>query len=47
MKIARSLDDTPNFKIHRRISKLLWMIGTHTLSYIAKLAKHYTAKEEE
>jgi hypothetical protein len=46
-KIARSLDDTPNFKVYRRISELLWMIGTDTLSYIAKLAKHYIAEEEE
>jgi hypothetical protein len=38
IKIIGSLDDTPNFKVHRRIFELLWMIGTDTLNYIPKLA---------
>jgi hypothetical protein len=47
IKVARSLDDAPNFKVRRRIFELLWMIWTDMLNYIAKLAKHYIAEEEE
>jgi hypothetical protein len=38
IKITKSLDDTPNFKVSKRDSELLWMIGIDMLNYIAKLA---------